>query len=151
DEDRDVRLSALESLVVADAEPVLVQALENPHADVRLRAACALARRGSSSALEPLLALAAAPEPPEAERKADWSRRVEGARGGLAELGDPAALAAVIPLLDSPVAGIRKQAARALVWVARDETRDALRQALPHADPQVKYHAALGLAYAGEA
>lgn len=150
DEDRDVRLAALESLVVADARPALAEALGNPHADVRLRAARALAGHGDGAALGPLLALATEPEPLEAERKADWAKRVEAALGGLGELGEPSALTTLIPLLDSPHSAIRAQAAGALIWVARPETLDALRQALTHADPHVKYQAALGLAYAGE-
>ena len=75
----------------------------------------------------------------------------EAALEGLGELGDPAALADLIPLLDSPHAPLRKQAARALVWSSRPDTLDTLRLALPHDDPQVKYHAALGLACAGDA
>lgn len=151
DEDRDVRLAALGSLVAADAKPSLAQALENPHADVRLRAAKALARHGDPKALAPLVALATAPEPLEKERQADWLALAESALDGLGELGDPSPLLHLIPALDSPHAAIRKQAARALVWVARPGATDALRQALQHGDPEVKYHAALGLAYAGDA
>ncbi|SIO58295.1 chromosome partitioning protein, ParB family [Singulisphaera sp. GP187] len=150
DEDRDVRLAALESLVVADARPELAAALANPHADVRLRAARALAGHGDGAALEPLVALATEPEPLEAERKGDWAKRVELALDGLGALGSPDALTTIIPQLDSPHGSIRAQAAAALVWVARPETLDALRQALAHPDPRVKYNAALGLAYAGE-
>jgi ParB family chromosome partitioning protein len=150
DEERAIRLAALESLVAADARPELQRALERPHADVRLRAAKALARHGHPSALEPLRALAAAPEPPEKERVSDWVALAESALDGLGELGDPAALPVIIPALDSPHAALRKQAARALDWVARDETLGALRQALQHADPQVRFPAALGLAFAGD-
>ena len=151
DEDREVRLSALGALVVADAIPSLKQALGNPHADVRLQAARALARHGDPSALEPLLDLVKAPEPREPERQGEWADLVESALDGLGELGDPAALPHVIPRLDSPRASIRKEAARALVWIASEETLGALRQALRHDDPNVKSYAALGLAYAGDA
>lgn len=150
DEDRGVRLAALESLVLADARPRLVAALENPHADVRLRAARALATHGDRAVLEPLLALATEPEPLEGDRLGEWTQRVVSALDGLGELGDPTPLTAIIPALDSPVAEIRARAAAALVWVARPESLDALRGALSHADPQVRYRAALGLAYAGE-
>jgi ParB family chromosome partitioning protein len=37
-----------------------------------------------------------------------------------------------------------------LIWIARDENLGALRQALLHDDPAVKYRVALGLAYAGD-
>ncbi len=151
DEDRDVRLGALGSLIDSDALPTLAGALGSPHADVLVRAARALARHGDRRALDPLLDLATAPEPIERERQADWLGLAESALDGLAELGDPAALADLIPLLDSPHAPLRKQAARAVVWSSRHDTLDTLRLALPHDDPQVKYHAALGLACAGDA
>jgi ParB family chromosome partitioning protein len=80
----------------------------------------------------------------------DWLALAEAALEGLAELGDPAALAPLVPLLQSPHASLRKQAARALAWVALPHQVETLRQALQHADPQVKYRAALGLAYAGD-
>src|SRR5262249_21368158 len=118
DADKDVRQLALGALVGDDARGPLTQALANPHADVRVRAARALARHGEASALAPLLTLAAAPEPPERERQADWLALVESALEGLAELGDPAALATLTPLLQSRHASVRKLAARALAWVA---------------------------------
>ncbi len=60
DEDRDVRLAALDSLVGDDARPALARAIDSPHDDVRLRAAKALARHGDPSARPPLLSLAGA-------------------------------------------------------------------------------------------
>jgi ParB family transcriptional regulator, chromosome partitioning protein len=151
DEDRTVRLAAIESLVAADALPVLAEAIANAHPDVRLRAAKALARHGDARALEPLLAMATAPAPEETERRDDWANLVESALDGLVELGDPSALTHLIPLLDSKRPPIRLQAARALVWASRPGSTDALREALQHADPAVKYHAAKGLAYTGDA
>jgi ParB family chromosome partitioning protein len=151
DDDREVRLAAIGSLVESDALPLLAEALANAHPDVRLRAAKALARHGDARALEPLLAMATAPEPDEQERRDNWLKLAESALDGLGELGDPAALTHLIPLLDSPHPPIRLQAARALAWVSRPGTVDALRQALQHSDPAVKYHAAKGLAFAGDA
>ncbi len=150
DEDPEVRLAAMKSLVDADALPALMEALGNTHPDVCLSAAKAFARHGDSRRLEPLLVLATAPEPLEQERRDDWLKQAESALDGLGELGDPAALAHVIPLLDSPRTAIRLQAARALVWVSRPGTTDALRQAIQHADVAVKYHAAKGLAFTGD-
>jgi ParB family chromosome partitioning protein len=150
DADKDVRQAALAALVGDDAQGPLTQALTSPHADVRVRAARALARHGAGSALAPLLALATAPEPLERERQADWLALAESALQGLAELGDPASLAALVPLLQSKHASVRRLAAQALAWVALPHQVETLQQALQHADPQVKYHAALGLAYAGD-
>src|SRR5262249_29100065 len=70
---------------------------------------------------------------------------------GLGELGDSAAQPHIFPYLDSKYSPLRKSAARALVWVAVPQYLEALRQALQHSDNQVKYNAALGLAYAGDA
>jgi ParB family chromosome partitioning protein len=150
DADKDVRQRALEALVGADARGSLAEALASPHADVRVRAAKALARHGDRAAREPLLALAAAPEPAERERQADWQAQVEAALEGLADLGDPAALATLVPLLQSSQPSLRKLTAKALAWVALPHHLETLRQALQHSDSQVKYHAALGLAYAGD-
>ncbi len=150
DTDKDVRQLALAALVGDDARGPLHEALASPHADVRVRAAQALARHGESAALTPLLTLATAAEPPERERQADWLALAVAALEGLAELGDPAALAPLVPLLQSGHASLRKGAAQALVWVTLPHNVETLRQALQHADPQVRYHAALGLAYAGD-
>jgi ParB family chromosome partitioning protein len=150
DADKDVRQLALAALVGEDARGPLTEALASPHADVRVRAAGALARHGAPEALAPLLTLATAPLPAERERQTDWLALVEQALEGLAELGDPAALAALVPLLQSEHASVRRLSACALAWVALPHQVEMLQQALQHADPQVKYHAALGLAYAGD-
>jgi ParB family chromosome partitioning protein len=150
DADKGVRQKALDALVGADARTALVSALESEHADIRVQAARALARHGDAASLAPLLALATAPEPEQRERVADWAALVESALTGLGELADPSALPRVVPLLQSPHANIRKAAAQALVWCSRPNNLEALRQALQHSDPQVKYRAALGLAYAGD-
>jgi ParB family chromosome partitioning protein len=150
DPDREVRLLAVNALVDDDAKGPLKEAMASPLPDVRVRAAAALARHGDPAALAPLRELATAPEPQHKERVADWLEAAELALGGLAELGDPQALRDVVPLLESPHAALRKAAAAALVWVARDDTAASLRAALQHSDPQVKYRAALGLAFLGD-
>ncbi len=151
DEDKAVRRLALDSLVDADALPALTKALGNAHPDVRLRAAKALARHGDPRAFEPLVSLATAPEPDERERQADWVNLAESALDGLGELGDPAALPHLILPLDSPHGALRREAALALARVSTADRMDALRQALQHADPEVKYRAAFGLACLGDA
>ncbi len=151
DEDRGVRLAALTSLVEDDARPVLSQAIDSPHPDVRLCAAKALARHGDPAAVPPLLALTTAPEPREDERKKDWADLAESALDGLGELGDPSSLTVLIPLIDSPHPAIRQRAAQAMAWCAPPDKLAPLLDALRHDDPRVKYHAALGLAYAGDA
>ncbi len=150
DPDRELRQLALSALVHEDAVPALAEALANPHPDVRVRAATALARHGDPAALRPLLDLATAAEPAEKERVPAWLETAEAALAGLAELGDPAAVAPVRWLLGSQHARLRKAAAEALAWSSRPGDTDAVRQALPHADPEVRHRAALGLALAGD-
>ncbi|MCI0463005.1 MAG: HEAT repeat domain-containing protein [Gemmataceae bacterium] len=150
DKDREVRQLALAALVDDDARGPLAEALKSPHADVVVRAAGALAQHGDRQVLQPLLALANAPEPEQRERQADWLALTEKAVEGLARLGDPAALTDLLPLLDSKHATLRQGAAKALMWVSRHGSLEALRNALQHSDNEVKYHAALGLAYAGD-
>jgi ParB family chromosome partitioning protein len=150
DAEKEVRQRALEALVGEDAEGPLTEALGSPHADVRVRAARALARHGKPAALGPLVGLASAPQPEESERRPDWLALAESALEGLAELGNPAALASLTPLLRSDQPSLRQRAAQALAWTAVPHHLETLRQALQHTDPQVKYNAALGLAYAGD-
>ncbi|MBY0228594.1 MAG: HEAT repeat domain-containing protein, partial [Gemmataceae bacterium] len=150
DEDKGVRQTALAALVGEDAREPLAAALSSPHDDVRVQAARALARHGERAALAPLLALASAPEPDQKERVPDWLALVESALLGLAELGDAGALADLTLLLKSGHASIRRLAAQALTWVAPPHHVGVLRPAVQHADPQVKYRAALGLAHAGD-
>ena len=151
DPDHANRQHALAALVDADARGALADALENSHPDVRVRAATALARHGDAVALRPLLDLATAAEPTEKEKIAPWLETAEAALNGLAELGEPAAVAPIRWLLGSSHARLRKAAASALVGCSRLDSADGLRQALPHSDPEVRHRAALGLAYLGDA
>src|SRR5262249_39103218 len=128
----------------------LTDALQSPHDDVRLSAAKALAKHGDRAALPVLLSLATRPEPQEKERQPEWATVVAEALDGLGDLGDSGALTDILPLLESQHANVRKAAARALIWVSPTNAPEALRQALQHSDNQVKYLAALGLAYAGD-
>jgi ParB family chromosome partitioning protein len=151
DPDREVRLLAVNALVDDDAKAPLKEAMQSRLTDVRVRAAAALAKHGDASTLPVLRALATAPEPEQKERVGDWLEAAEVALYGLAELGAPEAQADAISLLESPHPPIRKSAAAALAWCSRTETAAPLRSALSHADPQVRYRAALGLAYLGDA
>lgn len=150
DPDQGVRLLAVAGLVDDDAKGPLREAMASPRADVRVRAAAALAKHGDPSTLAPLLELATAPEPEQKERVADWLVVAVAALYGLAELGAPEALADAVKLLDSPHPPVRKAAAAAAAWSSRAETAGPLRSALAHHDPEVRYRAALGLAYLGD-
>jgi ParB family chromosome partitioning protein len=151
DPDQGVRLAAVTALVDDDAKALLRMALQNERADVRVRAAAALARHADPVALPVLRSLATAPEPDHKERMSDWLIVAVVALGGLAEFGAPEAQADAVGLLDSPHPRLRAAAAHALVWAAKADTASALRAALQHSDGAVKYRAALGLAYLGDA
>ncbi|MCE9560946.1 MAG: HEAT repeat domain-containing protein [Planctomycetes bacterium] len=151
DADREVRLLAVNALVDDDAKGPLKEAMKLDRSDIRVRAASALARHGDPSSYETLKELATAPEPQLKEYVSDWRDAAERALYGLGELGDTQALPHVLPLIDSSHSGIRKAAAMALLWIARNETTAALRTAMQHTDPEVKFRGALGLAYLGDA
>ncbi len=151
DEDLKVRQLALDGLVEADAAAALTAALSNTHLDIRVRTARALARRGDSAVLQPLLEMATAEEPQDSAHREAHHNVVIAALGGLAELGDPAARDAVVKLLDHKHAPVREAAAKALVWTVHDDTLSAAHAALRNADPQVKHRAALTLATWGDA
>lgn len=151
DSDRDVRLLAIKALVDDDARGPLQVAMGSPLPDVRVRAAAALAKHGDTTALPVLRELATAPEPEQKERVADWLEVAGLALDGLAELGDPAALPEIVPLLESRHGGLRNSAAAALVWTARSDTASSLRQAMQSSEAGVKHRAALGLAFLGDA
>ncbi|MGE3805158.1 MAG: HEAT repeat domain-containing protein, partial [Gemmataceae bacterium] len=151
DRDKQVRLHALAALIREDAEGVVVNALQSEHEDVRVQAARALARAGLQAALAPLVKVVTTPEPEQEAFRAEWLELTKQALDGLAVLGDPAARAAIVPLLDSPHQSLRAAAADVLIWSCRPDTFETLRKALQHADPQVKQRAALGLAFCGDA
>jgi len=151
DPDREVRLLAINALVDDDAKVSLAQAMTNERADIRVRAAAALARHGDPSTYPVLTELATVLEPQLKERVADWLEVTELALLGLGELGDARALSIVVSLLESPHARLRKAAGTALVWVAKSDTTDTLRAAMKHSDPEVNARAALGLTYLGDA
>ncbi len=151
DVDREVRLLAVNALVDDDAKAPLKEAMKSDRADIRVRAASALARHGDTSSFEVLKELATAPEPQLKEHVSDWRDVAERALYGLGELGDTQALPHVLPLIESPHSGIRKAAAMALLWITRNDTASALRTAMQHTDAEVKFRGALGLAYLGDA
>ncbi|HEY0138873.1 MAG TPA: HEAT repeat domain-containing protein, partial [Nannocystis sp.] len=154
DEDETVRQLAVDALLVAEGDEALTAAMASKHPDVVVRAAGARAVHGDSSARAPLVTMIAEPEPETPALRPKWLDRVVRALAGLAELGDPAASSAVLPLLQHKEAKIRQAAATALAWMARPGNSNAifaLQAALQHSDPAVQAEAALGLASCGDA
>ena len=151
DPDATVRITALRALADDDAMPQLLQALNSPHPDIRIGAATAVARHGNAAALPPLLAIVSAETAAAKSHGARNGSRTSRPRWkDCASWPSSAALPHIIPHLNTKSAGIRKEAARALMISAVPNHSEALRQAMQHSDPEVKYRAALGLAYAGD-
>ena len=151
DPDAGVRGRAVAALVDDDARGPLAAALGADHPDVRVRAAAALARFGDPAALPVLRAAAFAPEPAEAYKVDDWRRLAADALAGLRLLADAGVFPDLVALLDSPHDVIRANAAAALVTCTPADGTDAVRRALAHADPAVRFQAALALAARGDA
>jgi len=154
DDDETVRQLAVDALLVAEGDQALTAAMASKHPDVVVRAAGARAVHGDAAARAPLVLMIAEPEPETPALRPKWQARVVLALAGLAELGDPAASSAVLPLLQHKESKIRQAAATALAWMARPGNANAifaLQAALQHSDPAVQAEAALGLAACGDA
>ncbi|MCB9636121.1 MAG: HEAT repeat domain-containing protein, partial [Sandaracinus sp.] len=151
DADAKVRLAAVEGLAIDEAADALRAALDSKHADVRARAACALAELGDASSLAALTALVTADEPELAEEREAWRDRLVRALGGLGELGDTKAESVVRELVTHRDVTIRRAATAALGWLATDDaSRAALAARLADEDAAVKLEAASSLALVGD-
>ena len=151
DTDREVLYSRSGALVDDDAKEPLAQAMTNERADIRVRAAAALARHGDPSTFAVLKGLATEPEPQFKEPRVRLAR-CHGT-GGSAAWANWATRRRSMSSLRSPTVRTRGSASpprAALVWVAKADTVSALQAALRSSDPQVKLRAALGLTYLGD-
>ena len=99
--------------------------------------------------MQPLLDIALVPEPKEKNAQQQWLTQTTAALTALAELGDCHAITPLMSLLDSPHAVLRQGMADVLLGCADFAQQEVLQCQLHHHDPQVKYRAALGLAYQG--
>ena len=150
DDVEEIRMVAIKALVDVNAVDQLQVALSSKHTDVRLHAACARALFQDTQATAPLVETATATEP---ERDADkplWEKHALTALAGLALLGLPDVVDALLPLLDSTNSGLRQAAATALVRCARAEHVDRLKEWMQHQDPSVSYRVALALSFCQE-
>lgn len=146
DSEWEVRNLALNAILSEDAQSVLVEAIGSQHADVVLRAAKARALHADPAAKEPLLKLATEEEPREKDKQSAWRESAVSALEGLGILGDAEVSEAILPLLQSRHASVRKAAAQALVGLANETHQATFRSLLQHEDSQVKYRAAFALA-----
>lgn len=153
DKDATVRLTAVDALVRGDARPLLIEAMQSEHNDVRLRAAKACAHMGDARALPVLLELAGAEKPDEDSPDKvikRWRSRVIESLSALEALGNPNALDVIGARIESDDADIRRAAVRALVWSSSPSELETLRKASRHEDTSVRREASLGLAYYGD-
>ena len=130
------------------------EALDNAHPDVRLRAAKAARPTRRPEGVRAAVGPGDRPRAgSQKERQADWLTpgRIRPRRPR-PSWATPPPCSHLIPPLDSPHGVIRSaRHALALARVSTVDRTDALRQALQHADPEVKYRAAYGLACLGDA
>lgn len=151
DDEREVRIVAIDALEAAEAHAAVAAAMQSPHADVRIRAAEARAVDGDADALDPLLAQARTPRPDINSLVDEWRDLTVRALRGLAALGDPHAVDALVPLIDDADADVRRAATEALGWSVAPGDPAPLHAALRHTDAAVKLEAALALARLGDA
>jgi len=131
DEDSEVRLSAVGSLVYGQPETVaasLVDALADPHWQVRAEAAVALGKLGIDEAVPPLVA---------ATSDDFWQVR-EKAAEALGKLRAVAAVDALGECTRDEVANLRKTAIGALGEIAHPNARPFVEAALRDPDPDVR-------------
>ncbi len=147
DDDRQVRITAIDALEAAEAHDAVAGAMASAHADVRIRAAESRAADADPAALEPLLAQVRS-ETSKVD-PGEWTDLTRRALRGLAELADPAAVPALIPLLDADDGDIRRGAADALGWSVSASDPAPLEDALRHSDGAVRLSAAMALARLG--
>jgi HEAT repeat protein len=148
-----VQDAAIEALVDAEAEELLVGALHSPDTLLRARVGLALARTGHEAASAPMLALLSGPGPEPAETEAHRTLRLCLALEALSELGTPAAQPLAAPCLSDPNEGVRRAATACLAAVsdpAQPAQAQTLRRSLGSQDPEEAAYAALGLALLGE-
>ncbi|MGB7217413.1 MAG: HEAT repeat domain-containing protein [Vicinamibacterales bacterium] len=145
--------------------PALVAAFEQSKADPRVRRYLALAigRLGPPLPAEAIAALSRSLEEPDQAWNKDWLQRLTGGSDGeagearistiwaLGSSGDPGVVPKLLPLYDSPDAGIRKMTVYALGALPGDAQMATLRAALEDAAVDIRWNAAVALARHGSA
>lgn len=121
------------------AEQVLLQALDDPDLDVRIRAVGALGRTGTPAGLQELV---------QAMRDSAWEVRAQAAKS-LGEIGDQMAMPVLRHALRDTSWWVRNNAAAALAEIPGG--LEVLRDALDDHDPYARDIAAATLLAAGEA
>ncbi|MCU0693740.1 MAG: DUF4388 domain-containing protein, partial [Polyangiaceae bacterium] len=152
DEDAAVRRAAVHVAARKGAQSLLLDVLESEHDDTRLWAAHALACTGATDALDMLLEQLVTACPAGEAGRAAWIERSRLCLEAVAELGDPAALAAVRPLLSRQVPELYCEALRAFVQVCDEDDSGAsqvVRDAMTDGSSRVRREAAIGLALLG--
>jgi HEAT repeat protein len=142
DIDPEIRSIAIGSIMNPAADDrgfhVLVLALRDPEAQVRVSAVSRLGYTGRTEAVMPLVALAA-----------DQAPRVRSMVAyALGQLGSQAAIPALLRLLQDPESSVRDNARHALGSVGGAAAVDALLTLAADLDPQVRVQAAKALAKA---
>ncbi|GAB5407105.1 MAG: hypothetical protein Aurels2KO_53360 [Aureliella sp.] len=145
DEDREIRLLAIESLVTRGASELLHEALDSQYVDLQVAAAVALARIGDQAVLQTLYDIVLEEEPEAKHEKELWVEHVVSALGGIGCLRPSEAAENLRPLIASKHATIRRSAARAIAESSAESDSPTLVSMLQHDDESVVYAAAYGV------
>jgi HEAT repeat protein len=145
--------------------PVLVKAFEQAKDDdprIRRYLALAIGRLDPPLAAEAIEVLSNSLDDPDRVPAQDWISRLTGwSESDLGEVristiwalgasGDPRVATRLLPLYQSPDAGVRKMVVYALGALPGEAQLDTLRAALQDAAPDVRWNAAIGLARHGD-
>ena len=148
DQDNQIRMLALKSLIATGDSDRLALALESQYIGVRLATATALARHGDSRAKDVLLSVVDQPWPEAEHDRAVQKELVESALDGLVELSDPSTLKSILQKTADADKDIRQAAAKALQWIVTDESMELVRPLLQHEDADVQSAAAIAMSLA---
>lgn len=147
DEDRELRVLALQNIVHAQEATSLQNALSSRYPEIRSHAAIACAQLGLAAAYPALQQQVAQPKPEAKEQQADWQQNVYYALQGLALLQDSRAFNDVLEQAQSQEKDLARFAAQVLPWVSAKQHHDELQGLLQDERQELRAHAALALAW----
>lgn len=153
DENSDLRIQALQALVLAENESAISAALTCDYDDVKVNAAVALANWGNEEAFQPLMDFLAHPKPTEKALVDQWNYTIQHALLGVGRLGDSRACDVVLSYLGHENSEFVMLAAQVLPWVtqnATSEIKSQLTVLLQDERLVVQSHACLALSLLGD-
>ncbi|MGB1256015.1 MAG: HEAT repeat domain-containing protein [Thiolinea sp.] len=149
DEVRELRLAALQSIMLTGNTETLEQALSSDYEDIRTQAAIACAQLGLAQAYQPLLDLILREKPEDKKQHEQWRNNVIYGLQGLGLLEDNNAFEHIIPYLHNSNDKLATEAAQILPWISNTEHTATLTELLSHERIYVRANAANALTLLG--